>query len=296
MRLRAMAKINLGLDVLGERPDGYHEVRMVMQTISVYDVLELKKRKESGIALETNLPYIPTDRRNLVYRAAELLMQEKGVTDGLSVSLKKVIPVAAGLAGGSADAAAAMVGVNRLFGLGFSREELMERAVRIGADVPYCIMQGTALAEGIGEKLKRLPPMPDCYVLIGKPKVSVSTKMAYETLDFEHVKERPDIDRMIEALERKDIRRMAGYMENVFEPGITGKYPVIREIRTVMEQCGAVRAMMSGSGPTVFGLFDDRKRMNKAASRLRRSSLCRTIRMAGIYNPGEQTYVESTDK
>ena len=157
MRLRALAKINLGLDILGKRDDGYHEVRMIMQTIQMYDVLELHRSKTPGISLVTNLPFVPSDERNLVYKAAKLLMDEFHVEEGISMKLDKSIPVAAGMAGGSSDAAAAFVGVNRLFNLGLSERELMERAVKVGADVPYCVMRGTALAEGIGEKLTWIP-------------------------------------------------------------------------------------------------------------------------------------------
>ena len=174
MRLRALAKINLGLDVVGKRADGYHEVRMIMQTIQMYDVLEIQKKEEPGISLTTNIPYVPTDERNLVYKAAKMLMDEFHVKEGLSMNLEKFIPVAAGMAGGSSDAAAAFVGVNRLFGLGLSENDLMKRAVKVGADVPYCVMRGTALAEGIGEKLTRLPRVPQCYVLVGKPGVSLT--------------------------------------------------------------------------------------------------------------------------
>ena len=173
MRLRAYAKINLGLDILGKRSDGYHEVKMIMQTIQMYDLLEIKKKKTSGISLTSNVPYVPTDERNLAYKAAKLLMDEFEVQEGLSIKLEKFIPVAAGMAGGSSDAATAMIGVNRLFQLGLTDRELMERSVQIGADVPYCIMRGTALAEGIGERLTSLPALPRCYVLIGKDRKSV---------------------------------------------------------------------------------------------------------------------------
>lgn len=288
MRLRAMAKINLGLDVIGKREDGYHEVRMIMQTVKMYDMLEIRRRQTAGIALSTNLPYVPSDERNLVYRAAKLLMDEFQVKEGLSMRLSKSIPVAAGMAGGSSDAAAAFVGVNRLFRLGLSQEELMERAVQIGADVPYCIMRGTALAEGIGEKLTPLPPMLDCYVLIGKPGISVSTKTAYENLDLENIRQRPDIDGMIADIKKGDLYGLTSKMVNVFEPGIAGKYPVIREIREFMEERGALKAMMSGSGPTVFGIFDDREKLNAAAAALKKTSLAKTVFAAGIYNrPGE---------
>ena len=284
MRLRAMAKINLGLDVLHKREDGYHEVRMIMQTIQMYDVLDIRKRKEPGISLSTNLPYIPSDERNLVYKAAKLLMDEFQVKEGIDMKLTKFIPVAAGMAGGSSDAAAAFVGINRMFQLGLSEQDLMDRAVQIGADVPYCIMRGTALAEGIGEKLTRLPQMPRCYVLVGKPGINVSTKLAYENLNLKSVSEHPDIDGMISAIDERNLHGITSRMQNVFEPGIIRSYPVIQEIKDLMENEGALKAMMSGSGPTVFGIFDNRAKMEKAADKLRKSHLAKTVFATTIYN------------
>lgn len=277
MRLRALAKINLGLDILRKREDGYHEVRMIMQTIQMYDVLKMKKVKKPGISLSVNYPYIPSDERNLVYKAAKLLMDEFQVKEGVDICLEKFIPVAAGMAGGSSDAAAAMVGINRLFKLGLSERELMDRAVNIGADVPYCIMRGTALAEGIGEKLTRIAQIPDCFVLIGRPGISVSTKMAYESLQLDKISSHPDIDGMIRDIENGDLLTMTEKMGNVFEPGIIEKYPVIGEIKDLMEDNGALKAMMSGSGPTVFGIFDDREKMEVAAAVLRESGLAKTV-------------------
>ena len=277
MRLRALAKINLGLDILRKREDGYHEVRMIMQTIQMYDVLKMKKVKKPGISLSVNYPYIPSDERNLVYKASKLLMDEFQVKEGVDICLEKFIPVAAGMAGGSSDAAAAMVGINQLFKLGLSERELMDRAVNIGADVPYCIMRGTALAEGIGEKLTRIAQIPDCFVLIGKPGISVSTKMAYESLQLDKISSHPDIDGMIRDIENGDLLTMTEKMGNVFEPGIIEKYPVIGEIKDLMEDNGALKAMMSGSGPTVFGIFDDREKMEAAAAVLRESGLAKTV-------------------
>ena len=277
MRLRAFAKINLGLDILRKREDGYHEVRMIMQTIQMYDVLEMKKVKKPGISLSVNYPYIPSDERNLVYKAAKLLMDEFQVKEGVDIRLEKFIPVAAGMAGGSSDAAAAMVGINHLFKLGLSEKDLMDRAVNIGADVPYCIMRGTALAEGIGEKLTRIAQVPDCYVLIGKPGIGVSTKTAYESLQLDKIQSHPDIDGMIRDIENGNLLAMTDKMGNVFESGIIGKYPVIQEIKDLMEANGALKAMMSGSGPTVFGIFDDREKMEAAAAVLRQSNLAKTV-------------------
>ena len=284
MRLRAMAKINLRLDILGKRDDGYHEVRMLMQTIQMYDLLDIRRKSSPGITLTTNLLYVPSDEINLVYKAAKLLMDEFDIQEGISMKLTKSIPVAAGMAGGSSDAAAAFVGVNKMFHLGLSEQELMERAVQIGADVPYCIMRGTALAEGIGEKLTRLPQLPKCYILVGKPAVNVSTKLAYENLDLQNMGAHPDIDGMISDIENGDLYTMVSRMGNVFEPGIIGKYPVIQEIKDLMEAHGALKAMMSGSGPTVFGIFDDKNKMKAAARVLRSSHLAKTVFATEVFN------------
>lgn len=289
MRLRALAKINLGLDILRKREDGYHEVRMIMQTIQMYDVLEIRRVKKPGISLSVNYPYIPNDERNLVYKAAKLLMDEFQVKSGVDIRLEKFIPVAAGMAGGSSDAAAALVGINRLFKLGLSEKDLMDRAVNIGADVPYCVMRGTALAEGIGEKLTRITPVPDCFVLIGKPGINVSTKAAYESLQLDKITTHPDIDGMIKDIECRNLLAMTEKMGNVFEPGIIGKYPVIGEIKELMEAHGALKAMMSGSGPTVFGIFDDRKKMEAAAAALRESRLAKTVFATEVTKAGGRT-------
>lgn len=284
MRLRAMAKINLGLDVLRKREDGYHEVRMIMQTIQMYDLLDIRKKSEPGIELSTNLPYVPSDERNLVYKAAKLLMDEFDVKEGLSMKLTKSIPVAAGMAGGSSDAAAAFVGVNRLFRLGLSEEELMKRAVQVGADVPYCVMRGTALAEGIGEKLTSLPGLPRCYVLVGKPGINVSTKLAYENLNLNSIQKHPDIDGMLLDIENQDIYSLTSKMENVFEPGIIRQYPVIQEIKDLMEANGALKAMMSGSGPTVFGIFPDEQTTLACQAFLKKKGDARQVYITENFN------------
>ena len=284
MQLRALAKINLGLDVVRKREDGYHEVRMIMQTIQMYDLLKIDKCSEPGIHLTTNLPYVPCDERNLVYKAAKLLMDEFDIRQGVIMNLKKFIPVSAGMAGGSSDAAAALVGMNRLFGLKLSMKDLMKRGVTIGADVPYCIMRGTALAEGIGEILTPLSPVPFCYILIGKPGINVSTKTAYENLNLSQIQQHPRIDSMIEAIQAQDLREMAGLMENVFEPGIIREYPVVQNIKDLMLEGGAFNAMMSGSGPTVFGVFDSRRKMEKTAQKLRESHLAKTVFATKVFN------------
>ena len=289
LELKAYAKINLGLDVVRKRGDGYHEVRMVMQTIQMYDQLEIKESKEPGIRLTTNLPFLPCNDGNLVYKAAKLLMDEFDIRQGVDMNLTKFIPVAAGMAGGSSDAAAALVGINRMFQLGLTKRQLMERGVQIGADVPYCVMRGTALAEGIGEKLTRITQVPDCFVLIGKPGINVSTKAAYESLQLDKISSHPDIDGMIGDIERGDLLAMTQKMGNVFEPGIIEKYPVIGEIKALMESHGALKAMMSGSGPTVFGIFDDREKMAAAAEVLRESRLAKTVFATEVTKAGGNT-------
>ena len=252
IELKALGKINLGLDVLGRRENGYHDVRMVMQTVYLYDQITIKKRRRSGIGIETNLYYLPVNENNLAYRAAKLLMDEFRIEDGISIRLNKHIPVAAGMAGGSSNAAAVLFGMNRIFGLGLTMEELMKRGVTLGADVPYCIMRGTVLAEGIGEVLTPLAPMPKCFVLLAKPPVAVSTKLVYEKLDSQEIEKHPDIDGIIEGLEEQSLAKITASMGNVLERVTALEYPVIDKIKNTMKTAGALNAMMSGSGPTVF--------------------------------------------
>lgn len=282
--LKALAKINLGLDVVRRRDDGYHEVRMIMQTIHLYDRLDIKRTKESGIQIQTNLSFLPVNENNLIYKAAKLLMDEFSITDGVSVKLDKRIPVAAGMAGGSTDAAAMLFGMNRLFSLGLTKRQLMERGVQIGADVPYCIMRGTALAEGIGEELSPLAPMVKCPVLIAKPSISVSTKFVYQNLKLDDTTVHPDIDLLIEDIKAKNLHDIAAHMGNVLETVTIPNYPVIDEIKKHMLSNGAVGAMMSGSGPTVFGLFDDEDTAKKAYKAMRSSHLARQVYLTSVYN------------
>lgn len=284
MRLQAFAKINLGLDVLGKREDGYHEVRMIMQTIRMYDQLDMRKSVEPGIHLTTNKKYIPVDENNLVWRAAKLMMDTCGIMEGVSIHLHKVIPVAAGMAGGSSDAAATLVGMNRLFHCGLSKEKRMELGVQIGADVPYCVLRGTALAEGIGEKLTVLPPMPDCWILIGKPGISVSTKYVYTTLDLNTDTVHPDIDGMKKALEDGNLYGITERMGNVLQDVTIPAYPEVERIKEQMKALGAVNAMMSGSGPTVFGIFDNEEKAQKACQKLRESGSCQQVFLTVPFN------------
>ena len=281
IRLKAMAKINLGLDVVRKREDGYHEVRMIMQTIRMYDQIELEPTEAPGIRVSTNLNYLPTNEDNLVYKAAKLLMDEFDVKKGLNIGLRKFIPVAAGMAGGSSDAAAVMVGVNRLFHLNLSQKELMERGVKIGADVPYCILRGTALAEGIGENL---PPAPAGYVLIAKPGIHVSTKFVYTNLKANELESHPDIDGQIQAIRSGDLKKVAELCGNVLETVTIPAYPVIEEIKDVMKKGGALNACMSGSGPTVFGLFDDREKAKAVYENLYGGELAKQVYLTTFFN------------
>ncbi len=286
MKLKAMAKINLGLDVVGKREDGYHEVRMIMQTVQLHDELILTEIPEPGIRMTTNLPYVPVNSNNLAYRAADLLMQEFHISQGLEMRLTKRIPVAAGMAGGSSDAAAAFVGVNRIFRLGLSKRELMERAVQIGADVPYCLLRGTALAEGIGERLTPLPPMPACHILIGKPGVSLSTRYVYGNLRADEITDHPDIDGMLAALEEGSLPGVTERMANVLEEVSIAAHPVIGEIKKHMKEHGAMGALMSGSGPTVFGIFDSRRTAERAGRALKASGLARQVVLTRPFQGG----------
>lgn len=284
MKLKAFAKINLGLDVVRRREDGYHEVRMIMQTVSLFDMIDLRKEKEPGIRVETNLSFLPNNENNLVYKAAKLLMDEFHIEEGISIHLEKHIPVAAGLAGGSSDAAAVLVGVNKLFGLKLSMQDLMVRGVKIGADVPYCVMRGTALSEGIGEVLTPLPPMPACFVLLAKPPISVSTKFVYENLHANELVQHPDIDGMRQAIEEKNLIGITERMENVLETVTTVHYPVIEEIKEFMKQHGAVNAMMSGSGPTVFGIYKTEKAAEETLRELRKTGIAKQIFVTRVIN------------
>lgn len=277
LKLKARAKINLGLDAVRKREDGYHEVRMIMQMINLYDKITLRKKTEPGITVTANLSYLPVNEDNLVYRAAKLLMDEFQVDGGLEIELQKYIPVAAGMAGGSTDAAAVMVGVNRIFQLGLNKKQLMERGVKIGADVPFCIMRGTALAEGIGEELTPLPAMPHCSLVIAKPKIHVSTKFVYGNLKVRELTEHPDIDGQVQALRENDLEQLVARMGNVLETVTIPAYPVIDEIKHTMMKYGAMGAMMSGSGPTVFGIFEKEDKAQEVCRLLKKDKAAKQV-------------------
>ncbi len=284
LKLKAMAKINLGLDVLRRREDGYHDLRMIMQTVRLYDRVRLVQTERPGVSIHTNLSYLPANADNLACRAAQLLIDEFQIGQGVRIDLQKHIPVAAGLAGGSADAAAVLVGVNRMFGLGLSQEELMRRGVKLGADVPYCVMRGTALAEGIGERLTQLPDAPDTYVVLAKPSVRVSTAFVYGNLKADQLAFHPDIDAQAQAIRDGDLHEMARLMGNVLETVTVPAFPVIEEYKACMLRRGALNAMMSGSGPTVFGLFEDRDSAQAAYGELARLGTVKNLFLTRLFH------------
>lgn len=284
LELKALGKINLGLDILGRRENGYHDVRMVMQTVYLYDRVTLEKTREPGIEICTNLGFLPVNENNIAYKAADLMIREFGIQEGMRITLEKHIPVAAGMAGGSSNAAAVLFGINRMFSLGLSEEELKTRGVTLGADVPYCIMRGTVLAEGIGEILTPLPAMPKCYVLIAKPPLSASTKTVYEKIDEQGIQRHPDIDGILEGLNAGNLEKIASSMGNVLEQVMLKEYPVLNQIKDTMKQAGAMNAMMSGSGPTVFGIYENRSTAKAAAERLKNTGLVKQAYVTNVHN------------
>ena len=256
INIKAKAKINLGLDVCRRLENGYHEVKMIMQTVDIYDELEVIRLDNDEILLTVDSNDDLGDiSDNLIYKAAKLMKDEFGIKTGVKIHLKKNIPVAAGMAGGSTDAAGTMLAINELFELGQTKEKLMELGVRLGADIPYCIMGGTALAEGIGEKLTVLPTPPKASVLVVKPPIMVSTKWVYETLRANELERHPDIDGMAEAIKAGNLEGIIQRMENVMETVTEKKYPIISDIKDMMKEKGALNSIMSGSGPSIFGVY-----------------------------------------
>lgn len=293
VKVRAHGKINLALDVIRKREDGYHEVRMIMQTVGIYDRVEIqfigKLNTGYKIDIETNLKFLPVNENNLAYKAAALLMEEFKLNYHIVIRIKKMIPVAAGMAGGSSDCAAVLKGINKMFGLGLSEEDLKSRGVSLGADIPYCIMGGTALSEGIGEILTPLPPMPECYIVLAKPYINVSTRFVYTNLRADELTYHPDVDGMIAAIKNNDFYGMAKRLGNVLETVTEKEYPIINDIKENMIKMGAVNSIMSGSGPTVFGLFDDVERAKYAYENLKASDYCRQVYITDGGN-GDERY------
>lgn len=256
MQVKAFAKINIALDVIGKREDGYHLLRMIMQTIDLYDVIKVDK-VHKGISIDCNKPYVPRDNRNLAYKAAELFINSYGIKEGVSIDIVKNIPVAAGLAGGSTDAAAVIKSMNKLFNVNASYEELKALALKIGADVPYCINGGTALCEGIGEVISDLKPFKNHILVVVKPPFGVSTKEVYSSLDISKINKHPKIDDIIGFMDKDDLYSVSYSMKNVLENVTIKKHGMIKGIKNEMIGMGALGALMSGSGPTVFAFFED---------------------------------------
>ncbi len=283
--LQAMAKVNLGLDVIRRLENGYHEVRMIMQTVHLYDELTFETA-DAGIHLQVDRRDLPGDETNLVYKAAKLIMEEHPVSGGVKITLKKQIPMAAGLAGGSSDAAAVFHGLNRLFSIGMDVEEMKRLGVRIGADVPFCIVGGTMLSEGIGERLTPLPGISEAHLVIARPDIHVSTKYVYENLHVEQVAHHPDMDRVEAAVRDGDLDNMCYYMENILETVTERKYPEISEIKTRLKNCGAVTALMSGSGPSVFGIFKTAHQAEMACGELKKQGIAKDLFVTYCTNRG----------
>lgn len=295
--IKGYAKINLGLDVVGKLDNGYHLLRSVMQQIDIYDTLELEILSDKNgenisdknmnnssaeqIILTSNSDKVPLDHRNLAFKAAKLLIEKNSIKESVHIHIEKRIPVAAGLAGGSTDAAAVLIGMNELFCLGYGKEELQELGTGLGADVPFCIMGGTALAEGIGEKLTRIDTMPEMYLVIAKPDIDVSTKYVYEHLALDRL-DHPDTDGIMKAMRGKDLAAMTELLKNVLESVTVQEYPVIQILKAAMYKEGAVGSLMSGSGPTVFGIFDTMEKAAGAEASLRKIYPAVYVQAVGI--------------
>ena len=293
---KAYAKINLGLDALKKRVDGYHELAMVMQTVDICDELTFVVKETPGIELYVewskdgwtaplsddflnagDAQPVPSDRKNLVWRAAELLMEEFEIKKGVKITLKKRIPVAAGMAGGSSDCAATLHGINELFELGLSLEELQARGVKLGADVPYCLLGGTALAEGIGEILTPLSLMPECHLVVAKPAVSVSTPFVFKQLRVNELEAHPDIAGMCAAIKDNDLDGVIGRLGNVLETAAIPHFPVVGDLKEELKRLGADGVLMSGSGPTVFAIFKSETQAWAAADKVKKTGLAAQI-------------------
>ena len=281
MKIKAYAKVNISLDIIGKREsDGYHLLRMIMQNIDLYDEIGIKKQDE-GITLRCNKSYVPTDSRNLAYKAAILFKEKYDIKEGVDINIIKNIPVSAGLAGGSTDGAAVLKIMNKIFNVNASEEELMELGLSLGADIPYCIKGGTALCEGIGEKVTSLKPFKDKIIVLVKPGFGVSTKEVYKAFDIEKVRVHPKTESLICAMENDDLNYVANNMKNLLENVTLRKHKILISIKEEMNRLGSIGTMMSGSGPTVFAFFDDmlkaQKCFEKMSEKFKEVYITRTI-------------------
>jgi 4-diphosphocytidyl-2-C-methyl-D-erythritol kinase len=268
LQLKAYGKINLGLDVIRKRPDGYHDLDMIMQMVDVYDDVIIEKKAGEEIVVKADAAVLSNGKDNLAYMAAKMLLDEFGIKSGVEITIHKRIPIAGGMAGGSSDCATTLIGINEMFNLGLSKQQLMERGVKLGADVPYCVLGGTAIARGIGEVLTPLPTPPQCHVIIAKPPISVSTAYVYGHIRPDEITKRPDIEQMTLAIKEQDLNKLSDLLYNVMEEVTVSEYPVIEKLKSIMLENGALNSIMSGSGPTVFGLFDDREKAQAAMKAL----------------------------
>lgn len=283
--VKAPAKINLTLDVLYKRPDHYHEVEMIMTTVDLADRIGLESRADGQIKIVSTDNFVPDDQRNFAYQAAELLKNTYGIKEGVTISIEKQIPIAAGLAGGSSDAAATLRGLNELWNLNLSLDELAVHGAKIGSDVSFCVYGGTALATGRGEKIKELTAPPTCWVVLAKPKIGVSTADVYGGLNIEGL-EHPNTKQMIKAIETEDYGLMCNSLGNVLETVTFKLHPEVITIKEQMQRFGADAVLMSGSGPTVFGLVENEARVSRIYNGLR--GFCEevyVVRMLGERNP-----------
>ena len=274
LALKAYGKINLGLDVLRKRPDGYHDLKMIMQMVDVYDDIVITKTdRKDEIVVATDKFVLENEKGNLAYMAVKLLFDEFNIHQGIEIKINKRIPIAGGMAGGCSDCATTLMGINKMFDLKLSKEDLMKRGVKLGADVPYCVLGKTAIAEGIGEILTPLPTPPSCYVIIAKPPVSVSTAFVYGNIRPDEITKRPNIDGMAEAIKNGDLYKMSSLLYNVMEDVTVPEYPIIADIKKMMIENGALNSIMSGSGPTVFGIYDNLEKAENTMKLLKKSNL-----------------------
>ncbi len=282
VKIKARAKINLTLDVVGKRPNGYHDVEMIMQQVDLYDVVTVSKREDARVVLSCSDPFLPVDERNIAYRAAKDMMATYGLPRGFNIHIEKHIPVCAGLAGGSTDAAATIKGINLLMGLGASEEDLAAIGLKLGADVPFCLMTGAALAKGIGESLEPIRGLENTWLLLVKPNFGVSTKEVYEALVYQDLLEKPDTKAMLKALETQNKSLVMSLLCNVLESVTLPMYPEVKRVKQMLKAHGAGGVLMSGSGPTVFGLYKNHEKALRAYKKIK------------MHYP--QTYVVSTYK
>ncbi len=264
---KAYAKINITLDILGKRDDGYHELEMIMQNVSLHDNITAEKTN-GEISVSSNSGIIPNGEKNIAYKAAEYMIKKYGIKGGVKIYIEKNIPVGAGLAGGSTDAAAAIKAVKSLYNLKLTEEEMEECAAQIGSDVPFCINGKTSLATGRGTELKAISPMPKMYIVLAKPSFGVSTAFVYKNYKAENVEKRPDTKAVIKAIEKGSTKEIAEGLCNVLESVTAKKYDDIEKIKESLKEFGAENAIMSGSGPTVFGIFEDKNTADKAAEKI----------------------------